>query len=96
MDGVRQRLLDIEDAVAVLAVDDLLASPHTLLEMGPQREVTQRARTVDNLGDRCALLAFEQPQKPGAVLGLDFGLDLLGVIRQLVDFLQEIFLALLP
>jgi hypothetical protein len=74
-----QSLFDVQDSVAVFAVDNLLAAPHPLLEVGTEGEMAQRARSIDDPGDRGPVLALEQAEKEGTVLWLDFGFDRLGL-----------------
>jgi hypothetical protein len=82
--------------VAVFAVDDFFDPSNALLEMRTQGKMAERARSVDDLRNRGAPLALEEPQKTGTVLGLDIGLDLLGLGRQPVHLFQELLLPFFP
>jgi hypothetical protein len=55
---VYERFFRIKDAVAVLAIDDFLATADPLLEVRAEGKVTQRTGSVDDLGNRGPQLAF--------------------------------------
>jgi hypothetical protein len=82
--------------MTVLARDQLLAASDSLLEVGPQCEVTQGAGAVNDLGNSGSAFAFEQSQETSPIAGLELQLELLGIGRALMNRLPELLLAALP